>query len=169
MVHADGGGFTLRILSPHREKIAIRQNLHQDGSVRPTILTAKSLHQCLARGRYQFPNCLRVVAMRDAVRSYELPQSHQSADGWVHRKRVTEDHRHDLAGDVDLGPATEIGAENVADELRRKIWLNLPPWLDVHRPEIGLAETGFAVKVVEGRGVFKCKGGTNFFAHDKKK
>jgi hypothetical protein len=52
---------------------------------------------------------------------------------------------------VNLGAATVIGTEDMTYELGRKIRLHFPPRLDVHRFEIGLAETGFAVKIVETR------------------
>src|SRR5450759_4176988 len=95
--------------------------------------------------------------MRYALRPYEVPQFHQRADRRIHREKVAMDDRHDLAADMNLGAAAVIGTENMAYQFGREIRLNLPPRLDVHRFEIGLTETGFAVKVIEA-GLLQAEG-----------
>src|ERR1700728_1418258 len=85
---------------------------------------------------------------------YEAPQSHERADGGVHRKKVCMDDRRDLSADVDFSASAKIGAHDRANEMERKTSLDFLPRLDSHCSQIRFAETGLAVQFIEA-GVVK--------------
>ena len=125
------------------------RDLDQRGQVFPAVFPAKLLDQLVARFGEQRGDRACVVAVGHAVGPHKVPQPHERADGGVHRKEVCVDDRRDLSANVDFSASTEICAHDRADEMERKTSLDLLPRLDSHCPQIGLAKTGLAVKLIE--------------------
>src|SRR6185503_3146457 len=93
----------------------------------------------------------------------EAPQTHEGADGGIHRKEIAIEHLANIASPAHLGSPAEIGAQNLAREMSRKIRLEFEKRSNADLLKIGLAEASFAqdfthlglLKLVQGVAVPK--------------